>query len=109
MAIDTEEAERRGGDRMRLKLLEQQMHAATTKLQQVCDEVRTVLAEWHANAGKTCPAPGKCLELNTRMERVEVRVTSIERTMTWAKGAAWGLGALGLANLLGLAANFFKA
>jgi len=85
-----------------------QLEALPKTVYEIRDEVRDLASDMRSRSHSTCPAPGKCLELEKDIDRHTERLGAIERSMTLARGIVLGLSILGLANLTGLLLQFLK-
>ena len=102
--------------RYRLDKFEPKLDANIAATQAMRDEFRAAITEMRlANIGMKCPQPGKCVDLAKQLEEHEEKITSMRETILYAKGAIWGIGALGgavggaVAFVVGLGMDFIKS
>lgn len=59
------------------------------------DTMNDLAGEMRAARANVCPSPGKCVELAGTQPEIFRRLGALELSKEYAKGAIWGIGALG--------------
>jgi DNA repair exonuclease SbcCD ATPase subunit len=74
--------------RFRLEIVEQQLSLNAKLAAELRDEIRDMMVEIRTSAERTCPAPGKCIDLSSRFDEHEESIKELRENLQQAKGAA---------------------